>query len=520
MGDTQVVLVGTRQQAVREELGRLLESAAFRSSKRCREFLQYVVEQTVNGPSGSLKERSIGIELFGLPQDFDTSQHTIVRVTASETRKKLAQYYHTENGTHHQVRIELPPGSYNAEFAWSSDPDPEPPSTPGPEPAPAMAEPTRRGFWLAAGGGVALLAGGGAALWPYLRSRKPEEGSPKQPLTSAAGPVAAAPTGTAEVRVAVGALNPYLDRNGQSWGVDRYFTGGQSLARPAERIVRTLDPDLYRRFRAGDFRYDIPLAPGATYEMHLHFAETGLSDFISAESSGEGQRVFRISANGKILLDYFDVVADAAGANTANQRVFRDITAAEDGLLHLAFQPLRGSAMVSGIELVPVTPGKVNPLRIRSGWPAAWRDGAGSQWRADSFFLGGNALVRRTNPARDSEHLSPDNALYTSERWGNFSYAIPVADGRYRVTLRFCEGHYGSRNTGNGGVGSRMFDVYCNGVALLRDFDVMREAGGEGRPVDRVYPGVRPNAQGKIQLSFVPNKGMAFVNGIEVVDES
>jgi hypothetical protein len=111
-------------------------------------------------------------------------------------------------------------------------------------------------------------------------------------------------------------------------------------------------------------------------------------------------------------------------------------------------------------------------------------------------------------------------ALYASERWGHFSYAVPVAEGRYRVTLKFCEGHYGKRNAGAGEPGPRLFDVYCNGVALLRGFDIMKEAGGEGRPIDRNFSGIRPNAQGKILLTFVPVQGMACVNGIEVVDDS
>jgi hypothetical protein len=111
-------------------------------------------------------------------------------------------------------------------------------------------------------------------------------------------------------------------------------------------------------------------------------------------------------------------------------------------------------------------------------------------------------------------------ALYASERWGHFSYAIPVSDGRYRVTLKFCEGHYGKKNTGGGGLGSRLFDVYCNGVALMRNFDIFKEAGGEGIPIDRTFSGVRPNAQGKILLTFVPIAGMACVNGIEVAEEA
>src|SRR4051812_22358409 len=115
-----VKLSESQERAVRGELGHLLDSPAFRTSKRCREFLEYIVDHTINGPSGALKERSLGIELFQLPQDFDTGQHTVVRVTASEVRKKLAQHYIAQNGSYHPVKIELPPGSYSAEFRWDT----------------------------------------------------------------------------------------------------------------------------------------------------------------------------------------------------------------------------------------------------------------------------------------------------------------------------------------------------------------------------------------------------------------
>ena len=108
------------------ELNRLLESAAFRTSKRCREFLAYIVQHTINGPSGALKERSIGVEVFRLPKDFDTGQHTVVRVTANEVRKKLAQQYLAENGAFRPIKIDLPPGSYSAAFTWGTPPA-EPP---------------------------------------------------------------------------------------------------------------------------------------------------------------------------------------------------------------------------------------------------------------------------------------------------------------------------------------------------------------------------------------------------------
>jgi hypothetical protein len=526
----------TREQDVRAELNRLLESPAFRTSKRCREFLEYIIEHTIRGPAGALKERSIGVELFQLAQDFDTGQHTIVRVTANEVRKKLAQHYQAENGSYHLVRIDLPPGSYSAAFRWET-PAVEAPvaetqtadaptaETPPAEATAAEMPPAEnhlpaRPNWLthrmiACTVAVLVLASAISVWWRRPVSPASVDAKSK-PISN---PGSAAATSVESFRMIAGTTAPYVDRGGRTWGPDRFFTGGNVLVRPSEKIFRTLDPDIYRHLRSGDFRYDIPLQPG-NYELHLFFAETGFADFISAESSGEGQRVFRVSANGNPILTAFDVVADAAGSNIADERVFRNISPAADGFLHLSFNSMRSTAMLSGVEVLPVSAGKAKPVRIRAGWTSSWTDSIGQEWQTDSYFLGGNALVRTTNPAQESNSIAPDMALYASERWGHFSYAVPVAEGRYRVTLKFCEGHYGKRNSGTGGPGSRVFDVYCNGVALLRGFDIMKEAGGEGRPIDRSFSAIRPNAQGKILLTFVPVEGMACVNGIEVVEDS
>jgi len=121
----------------------------------------------------------------------------------------------------------------------------------------------------------------------------------------------------------------------------------------------------------------------------------------------------------------------------------------------------------------------------------------------------------RSEPVRNT----PDPDLFRAERFGNFTYAIPVAEGRYNVTLQFAESWFGPGQPGGGGPGSRAFDVYCNGVALLRNFDVFRAAGGDHRAVERTFNGIAPNAQGKIVLSFVPVTNYACVNAIEVADE-
>ena len=107
-------------------------------------------------------------------------------------------------------------------------------------------------------------------------------------------------------------------------------------------------------------------------------------------------------------------------------------------------------------------------------------DRTGQFWTADRYFQGGS-LVQRT-PVEGT--TDPD--LFTSERQGNFSYFIPVASGRYTLTLRFAESTFGfdpiagvTRYTQRDR--NRFFDVYCNGTTLLRDFDVLKEA--EGRPI-------------------------------------
>jgi hypothetical protein len=102
--------------SVRSALELAISSDAFAGSKQCQDFLRLVVERALAGEVDILSERMIGVELFGRPADFDTSNDGVVRVRAAEVRKRLAQYYRASSTS---VRIELPPGSYVPEFHWS-----------------------------------------------------------------------------------------------------------------------------------------------------------------------------------------------------------------------------------------------------------------------------------------------------------------------------------------------------------------------------------------------------------------
>ena len=107
---------------VRTQMERLLHSPHFRNSKRYPVLLQFLVEETLAGRGQALKERTVGIEVFGRSADYDTASDPIVRVTVAEVRKRIAQYYH-EDAHLSELRIELTPGRYMPEFLRGRDSD-------------------------------------------------------------------------------------------------------------------------------------------------------------------------------------------------------------------------------------------------------------------------------------------------------------------------------------------------------------------------------------------------------------
>ena len=102
-------------EAVQDELETMLGSPLFAQSNRCKGFLSYVVEETLAGRADHLKERTIGVSVFDRPNDYDTGDDSVVRVTANDVRKRISQYYQ-ESQALHKVQIDLPRGSYVPEF--------------------------------------------------------------------------------------------------------------------------------------------------------------------------------------------------------------------------------------------------------------------------------------------------------------------------------------------------------------------------------------------------------------------
>jgi hypothetical protein len=156
---------------VAEELERLLHSHEFASSERSCTLLRYLVEHALGGGEHHLKERTIGVELFGRDAAYDTGRDAIVRVSANGVRKRLLAHYATTNSAPELggVQILLPAGSYTPEFHTVPPRQREaalpPPSDRASLPVsarPAWRRPWPAPAWVAI---VVLAAGCGVLAW-------------------------------------------------------------------------------------------------------------------------------------------------------------------------------------------------------------------------------------------------------------------------------------------------------------------------------------------------------------------
>lgn len=553
--------------AERAELQALLDSGIFLRSPNLQKFLVFVCEKYFAGSIDEVKEYLVAVEALGRPADFDQKRDSIVRVEAHRLRKRLDEFYRGP-GAHHAMRIQLASGSYVPQFV----PNSEAPSGIGDDGSPngssvganscgaddlagialssfgsgagfpipgsgdagkdagdvvSAERPPNRWRWMvfASVAVVILLVG----LASYTRSHwlggsesanaAEVNGAGERAESPGIASVPPRPAGSPDrpepVRILAGSpFSSYVDRFGNTWTGDSFFQGGSGVETKLSELHFTALPELYQYRREGEFSYSIPVAKG-TYELRLHFAEPIFGEENLA-GGGETSRLFGVLLNGEPLLQEFDILADGFGTRNANIKVFKNVKPAQDGRIHLDFRPgMHESPILSAIEVVPCEPGRIQPVRIVAG-ERGFTDKFGRYWNADHFVNGGR-FVRRNAVA----HPELDGNLFQGERYGNFTYMIPVAaDGRYRVRLYFCERWWGPKTHAGGGVGSRRFDVFLNGRELLSDFDIFQQAGGTDKPLIREFGGLKPNAQGKLILQFVPRQNYAMLNALEVLDES
>jgi hypothetical protein len=519
---------GTTYPEERAELGRVLASQSFAKSPNLSRLLKYLCEKSLEGAIEDLNEYSIAVDALGRTADFDPGISSIVRVEAHRLRDKLSKYYEGE-GARHPMMILLEAGRYTPQFVKRDEAvlpgGGSPPQTlpndslappeivkPGAIDAEAPASPGQRIPLPILVIGLGLLVVGVVAVSWRSRNNSSEVVPARSGEENTSVPAPPAPSD--EIRILAGySKQNFIDRRGKTWGSDRYFKGGQPFTAETQPITRSLDSTMYRQSRAGEFTYDIPLKKGV-YELRLYFAETQFGPTTFA-GGGESSRIFAVDMNSRPLLEDFDIYASAGGSSIAYERVFKDVTPASDGYLHLRFRSTsREKPILNALEIVPGMTGKMRPIRLVAR-EDSYTDHEGRLWSPDCYFMHGR-FGAHAGPIQNTS--DPD--LYTAERFGNFDYAIPVASGTYAVTLRFAETYFGVLNSGLGGKGSRVFDVFCNGVTLLHNFDIFKEADGANRALDKTIHGLEPDPHGLLRLSFVPSRNYAMLNAIEVVDES
>jgi hypothetical protein len=489
----------------RAELEVVLASGIFHRSSNSAHFLTYVCQQYFEGLPDRINETDIAVSALGRKPDFDPRTDSVVRVEARRLRIRLSQFYseHPER----PLQIVLPAGQYGPTFVRQE----APPELAGealesvtlnPAAAPSGKH-TLRNFGFVAAGILLVILAVASIL---MRGGKPApEARPADP------PKAAIPGGG--IRIRCGSSTPFVDQDGTQWGSDQYYRGGRTSANPLAKIIRASDPTLYTTSRRGSFEYDIPLQPGI-YELRLHFAEVANSthgDDIILNSTGENSRTFSIELNGQMLISGLDLVKDAGGVDTADIKVYRNISPASDGFLHLRFTAGdKGEALVNAIEITRGERGRLWPIRwVAQLRPVTGQDG--TVWLSDRFFRGGRLSYFRERIASEQPEV------YQGERFGNFDYQIPVAPGDYTVKLHFAEnywGRFGPRPEGGG----RVFRVYSDSGVLLPAFDPFQVAGGAGKATVRTFR-LTANAQQKLILAFLPIRDYATLNAIEVIDE-
>ena len=493
-------------QAEKDELSWLLTSGVLGRSSNLARMLIFVCEKHFLGLDDQVTEYSIATEALVRRDDFDPQTDTIVRVTAHSLRKRLQEIYQSD-GVNRPVHIHIPLGNYMPSFVHKGEDHTQAlqnapaPASSGPEqvlahahPVAVTPQPKRLSRWLLAAASllvVILLCG--LLVFAYRNAKKAASTTPQaQP--------AALPQPTNTIRALLGTgRKTYVDHSGLTWTPSKYCSSGDSVTVAAQKIAGTEDPYLYLGGIRGIAHCIFPVNPGV-YEVHLHFAET--TDLQMATH----RAVLSMNAGPDIN---FDVVDNAGGDGIATSYVLAGIHPENDGAIHVDYTS--EISLLNAVEILPADSDKLLPVRITAS-PFAINDSANQTWLSDRYFRGG-----RRGLLPDAAKTT-NRGIYSNHRIGSFRYDIPVVSpGKYRVTLYFSDPWFGKHNWGNGGPGSRIFNVSCNGKMILENFDILAEGGTN--PVTKTFDNIQATAQGKIELSFIPVVNYPLVNAIEILPE-
>ena len=319
-------------------------------------------------------------------------------------------------------------------------------------------------------------------------------------------PAAHAASSSVQINAGGPAVSPFI--------ADTDFTGGGTSTTSAtidtSAVSNPAPQSVYQSSREGNFTYTIPgLTASASYTVRLDFAE----NYWTAA----GKRTFNVSINGTQVLTNFDIFATAGAENKAVAEQFAG-TASTSGAITIQFTSVIDQAHVNGIEVIaaagstptatPTTTSGAGSVQINAGGAAA------APFIADADFSGGTTASTTTAIVTTGVTNPAPQAVYQSNRYGNFTYTIPglTAGASYTVRLDFAELYWTA-------AGQRTFNVSINSTQVLTSFDIFAAAGAANKAVAEQFSGTATTS-GTIVIQFVTVKDNAQVNGIEVLSSS
>jgi hypothetical protein len=287
-----------------------------------------------------------------------------------------------------------------------------------------------------------------------------------------------------DVVLAVNAGGPEtVDGSGLVFQADTFFSGGWKATR-SPAVENATHDLLYQSERVGHFSYAIPLEEGH-YLVTLKFAEIYWDE--------NGRRVFDVFVEDRKVIADLDIHA-VAGKFKAHDHCIP--VWVRDGALNLDFRANANYPKLSGF-VVEKWDG-ASQWGINAGGPRLV-DGNGIVYEEDMFYSSGAR-------AATSDHLLEvgEGGPYRTERFGAFSYDIPLPDGVYQVTLKFAEIYWKEP-------GKRVFDVSVEGREVLVGLDLLTRVGVR-EPYD--YSTLAVVEDGELNLVFTPRVNWAKVSAI------
>jgi Malectin domain len=321
-----------------------------------------------------------------------------------------------------------------------------------------------------------------------------------------APPTAAPVAQPFEILINSGAVEDFTERNtGRVWKKDNYFIGGGVLFKRHYDIVGTTNDEVFHIERHGEFRYEIPVPPGS-YELILHFTELHFPNVA--------QRLFDVTIENSISFKKLDLIKMTGRIRTACRISY--ILPITDGLISIDFtnsNPIVDMPKVSGIEVKFVSSSTevINPFPILincGGSEYIETDGISTRtWIPDRNFINGDVY----DGSKNSKTLAIKNKMYHSGRSGAFRYEIPVAIGRYEVTLHFAELYLS-------GIGARLFDVVIEDAVTFKNVDVVKLNNGVNfMPATMITLVNVTDGLLTVALALAsPAKNIPIISGIEI----